>query len=132
MDYGLRRVGIAVSDSLGVVATPDCKLDVLSMADAVAQTVVRIGEKDIAKVVVGLPLNMNGTKGELALSAEKFAGKLAESCGLEVVLWDERLSSKEAERVLIQADTSRKKRKQVIDKMAAQIMLQSYLDAQTF
>ena len=132
VDYGMRRVGIAVSDTLGVVATPSCKLEVESMADAVAQTAALVQEKEATKVVVGLPLHMNGSKGGLAEAAEKFAGKLAESSGVEVVTWDERLTSAEAERVLLQADTSRKKRKQVIDKMAAQIMLQSYLDAHAF
>ena len=68
----------------------------------------------------------------MAETAEKFASKLASHSGVEVVTWDERLTSAEAERVLLQADTSRKKRKQVIDKMAAQIMLQSYLDAHAF
>ena len=132
VDYGMRRVGIAISDSMGVVATPSCKLDVETMADAVTQTVALIAEKDVAQIVVGLPLHMNGTHGELAEAAEKFAGKVREASGLPVTMWDERLSSKEAERVLLQADTSRNKRKKVIDKMAAQIMLQSYLDAQAF
>lgn len=132
VDYGMRRVGIAVSDSLGVVATPTCKLEVQSLTDAVRQTAELVVEKNVDKVVVGLPLHMNGSKGELAETAEKFASKLASHSGVEVVTWDERLTSAEAERVLLQADTSRKKRKQVIDKMAAQIMLQSYLDAHAF
>jgi len=132
VDYGMRRVGIAVSDSLGVVATPTCKLEVQSLTDAVRQTAELVVEKNVDKVVVGLPLHMNGSKGELAETAEKFASKLESHSGVEVVTWDERLTSAEAERVLLQADTSRKKRKQVIDKMAAQIMLQSYLDAHAF
>ena len=132
VDYGMRRVGIAVSDSMGVVATPTCTLEVTSMDDAVVQTAELAKEKDIKRFVVGKPLHMNGDMSELAEAAEKFSGKLRTLTGMTVDSWDERLSSKEAERVLIQADTSRKRRKEVIDKMAAQILLQSYLDAQAF
>ena len=106
VDYGMRRVGIAVSDSLGVVATPTCKLEVQSLTDAVRQTAELVVEKNVDKVVVGLPLHMNGSKGELAETAEKFASKLA-SHRVEVVTWDERLTSGK-EHVLLQADTSRK------------------------
>jgi len=79
--------------------------------------------------VVGLPRNMNGSEGPRAEKSRRFGAGLREALGLPVYLWDERLSSAEAERVLISADVSRKKRSQVIDKLAAQILLQSYLDA---
>ena len=130
LDYGERRVGVAISDPLGMLSTPVETLQVTGMNNAVEQVAGVVAEREVAKLLVGLPLNMDGTKGELAEKAEAFAEKLQTKTGLEVVMWDERLTSKEAERVLLEADVSRGKRKKVIDKMAAQILLQSYLDAQ--
>ena len=89
-----------------------------------------IQNEKINAIVVGHPLNMNGSAGPKACEAEKFAEKLSQTVGIKVMLWDERLTSKEAERYLIEANTSRAKRKKKIDQLAAQIMLQGYIDAE--
>ena len=88
-------------------------------------------ENEVETIVVGFPLNMNGTEGPKAMEIKEYARELAEYTGLRVELWDERLTTVTAEKILIQADVSRRKRKQVIDKMAATVILQSYLDSHT-
>ncbi|EAR63252.1 Holliday junction resolvase-like protein [Bacillus sp. NRRL B-14911] len=88
-----------------------------------------IKEYDVSTIVVGLPKNMNGTIGPRGEASQFFAGELERLFGLPVVLWDERLTTMAAERVLLEADVSRKKRKKVIDKMAASMILQGYLDS---
>lgn len=133
VDYGRRRIGVALSDPLRTVATPVDHLPVQNMKEGLQQLEVLISEREATTVVVGRPLHMNGDEGELAKEAAQFADKLKKRRpNLEVVMWDERLTSKQAERVLIEADTSRRKRKRVVDKLAAQILLQSWLDAQAF
>ncbi|MFT5123240.1 MAG: putative Holliday junction resolvase [Kiritimatiellia bacterium] len=131
LDYGERRVGVAISDPMCMLATPVETLLITGMNNAVEQVAAIVVAREIDKILVGLPLNMNNTKGEIALLCEKFAGKLAKATGREIIMWDERMTSMAAKRVLLAADVSRAKRKKVIDKMAAQILLQSYLDAQT-
>jgi len=128
VDLGERTLGLALSDPLGIVAgalqtirrTSESK-DLLALAGVMA-------EQEVGEIVVGLPLNMNGTRGPQAEKAETFARKLRERFGLPVHLWDERLSTVAAERSLLEADLSRKKRKQVIDQVAAALFLQSFLD----
>ena len=89
-----------------------------------------IAENEVSKVVVGLPKNMNGTIGPRGEASQFYADELNKRFGVPVVLWDERLTTVAAERVLLEADVSRKKRKKVIDKMAASMILQGYLDSQ--
>ena len=89
-----------------------------------------IEEYEVSKVVVGLPKNMNGTIGPRGEASQFYADELNKRFGVPVVLWDERLTTVAAERVLLEADVSRKKRKKVIDKMAASMILQGYLDSQ--
>ena len=89
-----------------------------------------IKENEVSKVVVGLPKNMNGTIGPRGEASQFYADELNKRFGVPVVLWDERLTTVAAERVLLEADVSRKKRKKVIDKMAASMILQGYLDSQ--
>jgi putative Holliday junction resolvase len=86
-------------------------------------------ENDVQEIIVGLPLNMNGTYSEKTKEAAEFADRLSRSVSVPVKTWDERLTSMQAERVLLSADASRTKRKKVTDKLAAQIILQSYLDS---
>lgn len=129
VDYGTRRVGFAVSDSMGIVAMPLFTRDVLSEAQAIRAVSEVAAEKGARRVVVGLPLNMDGTKGPMALQVEEFIRRLAERSGLEVVVWDERMSTGLVERMLVSADVSRLRRKEVRDKLAAQVILQGYLDA---
>lgn len=129
IDLGDRTLGIAVSDGLGLTAQG---LDTLErhggQRDLEALRAV-CQEREVTRIVVGLPRNMDGSEGPRALKSRAFAAGLREALGLPVFLWDERLSSAEAERVLIAADVSRKKRALVIDKLAAQIILQGWLEA---
>ena len=129
IDLGDKRVGLAVSDPLGITAQG---LDTLQRrGDRVDIEALRAtcAEREVASIVVGLPRNMDGSEGPRAQKSRAFARRLQEATGLPVFLWDERLSSAEAERVLIEADVSRQKRKLVIDRMAAQVILQGYLEA---
>jgi putative pre-16S rRNA nuclease len=128
IDYGEKRVGLAISDLTGTIATPYKVLQIRGMRHAIELIREDIAELEPELIVVGLPLNMNGTQGPSAELALKLQSKLIAKTGLPVETYDERLSTVAAERVLIDADVSRKKRKKVIDKMAAAIILQSYLD----
>ncbi len=130
IDYGSRRIGIARSDGTGTIALPLKTLAVVSEEDAERQVVSLCAECEADAMVLGLPLNMNGTHGPQAQRVEAFAERLRAATGRPVHLMDERLSSSLVERTLIEADVSRGKRKGVIDKLAAQSILQGYLDAQ--
>jgi len=120
VDYGTVRIGLAVSDPLGATAQP---LDVVSDVEDVIE---RARELEVAEIVVGLPLRMSGEAGPEAEAVKEFAREVEEASGITVHLWDERLSSVEAERVM--GATARKRRGSV-DKVAAAIVLQSFLDA---
>lgn len=131
VDLGARRVGIAVSDPARTVASGLDTLLVKSLSDAIAQVVRLAEERDVARVVIGLPLNMNGSEGEKAREARRFAKLLGESCGSGVVLWDERLTSVQAKGELgrLGAGRSITRDKAAVDRVAATILLQSYLDS---
>ena len=129
VDYGKVRVGLAVSDPLGMFAIPLRTETVASQKQAVQAVLGAATEIQAVKIVVGLPLNMDGSHGEMAEWAERFAALLSEQLDIPVVMWDERLSSQLVERTLIAADMSREKRKAVRDKLAAQSILQSYMDS---
>lgn len=88
-----------------------------------------VGEYEVEKIIVGLPLQMNGTEGKQAAAVREFVEKIRDQVGVPILLWDERLSTAAAERGLLEADLSRAKRKRVIDKMAAVFILQGYLDS---
>lgn len=128
IDYGDVRIGLAQSDLMQVIASP---LDVIKNHDmdtSVQKIAEIIAENDVETVVIGLPLNMDGTVGERASLTKKFAEKLESATTAKIVLQDERLSSVEAEDLLIKANVRREKRKQMIDKVAACIILESYLN----
>ena len=130
VDYGLARIGIAMSDSNGLLAQA---LTVVPRADdeTAAKEIAALAEQHGARrIVVGLPRNMNGSIGDRARACQSFAALLTEVSGIETTLFDERLTTIAAERSLIAQGVKRAKRKQVIDAVAATIMLQSYLDAQ--
>ncbi len=129
IDYGTVRLGVAVSDELGMIATGRESINVRSMQDAVTKSVAAVTSYEATRVVVGLPLNMDGSSGPMAKAVQVFINKLSDEVDIPIETWDERMTSQEAERVLIEADVSREKRKRVIDKMAAQAILQSWLDA---
>lgn len=128
IDYGTRRVGMALSDATAMLATPLCVADVHSVDEALATVCRMAREKEVVRIVVGFPLNMDNTKGAMAKEVEVFVEKLAAKSGLPVELTDERLSTSLVERMLLQADVSRGRRKEVRDKLAAQVILQGYLD----
>ncbi|PWK05100.1 Holliday junction resolvase RuvX [Tumebacillus permanentifrigoris] len=130
IDYGDVRMGIAVSDLMGWTAQGVETIHRKSLAQDLARIGELIREYAVDRIVLGFPKNMNNTIGPRGELSQQFAETLKEQFGLPVTLWDERLSTMAAERMLVSADVSRKKRKQVIDKMAAAIILQNYLDAQ--
>lgn len=131
IDYGEVRIGLALSDSLRMVATPLETVDGKNQKSATRRIREILEEKKIRTVVVGLPLHMNGDFGELAQAATDFGEKLKSQVpGLEVVMWDERMSSAEAERGMRLSNTKAKRKKELRDQLAAQIVLQSWLDAQ--
>jgi putative Holliday junction resolvase len=129
IDYGTERLGFAVSDPTGLLATPVRVVPVRGDRHAADTVVDVVAETESEAVVVGLPVNMDGTHGKMAKAATAFADRLSERLGIPVAVWDERLTTRMAERVLLDADLSRAKRKKVRDKLAARIMLQGYLDA---
>ena len=132
LDYGTKTVGVALSDALLITAQPVETIERKS-ANKLRQTFARIeqliDENEVSLIVLGYPKNMNNTAGERAEATEKFREDLMRRTGLSVVLWDERLTTVEAERILRESSVRRENRKEVIDKMAAAIILQSYLDA---
>lgn len=129
VDYGERRLGFAVSDPDGIIAMPIETIevrDVKQALDAVRRFCERTGADS---AVIGLPLNMNGTESAMSTKVKAFADRLRNMIKLPIIEWDERLSTKIAERVLLSADISRKKRKKARDKLSAQVILQGYLDS---
>lgn len=131
LDVGSKTIGVAVSDELGWTAQGITTIAIDEEAGefGLDDLEALIQQYKIEKIVVGLPKNMNGTIGPRGEASLHFADLLRERFSLPVIMWDERLSTMAAERVLLQADLSRKKRKKVIDKMAAVMILQGYLDS---
>ncbi|PTY80373.1 Holliday junction resolvase RuvX [Heyndrickxia sporothermodurans] len=132
LDVGSKTVGVAVSDELGWTAQG---IETISIDEEKEKFgFERVAEivklYDVQKIVVGFPKNMNNTIGPRGEASKAYAEKLKVLLNLPVIMWDERLSTMAAERVLLEADVSRKKRKKVIDKMAASMILQGYLDSQ--
>ncbi|MDP2910934.1 MAG: Holliday junction resolvase RuvX [Candidatus Omnitrophota bacterium] len=128
LDLGEKRIGVAVSDPLNIIAQAigtiqrkDIKSDLKTIADF-------LKEYKADKLIIGLPLNMNGTKGKSAKLAIDFAEALKKEIQVDVEMIDERLTSAQGERIFLEADMSREKRKKNIDKIAAQLILQTYLD----
>lgn len=129
LDYGDRRIGVALSDVFGWTAQGLEVIDRRREGIELERITALVKEHEVSEIVVGLPKNMNGTIGPRGEICMEFAEMLRESLCLPVHLWDERLSTVSAERTLVEADVSRKKRKQVVDKMAASLILQNYLDS---
>jgi len=131
LDLGSKTLGIALSDALGITAQGiETFVFPENNYQAAINRVKELLQKEkINKVVLGYPKNMNGTIGERGKISENFAKKLTNSTNIEVILWDERMTTMEAEKILINANMSRQKRKQIIDKMAAVVILQSYLNS---
>jgi putative Holliday junction resolvase len=134
LDVGDVRIGVAVSDMLGITANPRETYirKGKTFEEDIAYFVAYAKTEDADAFVIGLPMNMDGTEGPRAEVTRQFGEALQEASGLKVIYVDERLTTVSAERMLIGADVRREKRKQVIDKVAATIILQSYLDGQSF
>ena len=141
LDYGTKTVGVAVSDPLEITAQPLETVERKS-AGKLRQTLARIeaiieeygaaGQQEkIEKIVLGYPKNMNNTEGDRCEATVSFKNDLERRTGLEVVLWDERLTTVEAERILMDSGVRRENRKMYIDKMAAAVILQNYLDSKS-
>lgn len=133
LDLGSKTLGVAVSDAMGWTAQG---LETIQINEATKDFGMKrlaeiIAEYEVTQIVLGLPKNMNGTMGPRAEASQNFAVYLEKKFTLPVFLWDERLTTMAAERVLLEADVSRSKRKKVIDKMAAVMILQGFLDRQT-
>ena len=128
LDVGEKTIGIALSDELGLTAQPYRTLERKGDEEDLRVLRILLDERGISTVVVGLPKNMDGSMGRQARRVAAFAEKIEKALGVPVVHWDERLSTVAAERVLIQADLSRAKRKKHVDKLAAAVILQGYLD----
>ena len=131
LDYGDARIGVAVSDIFGMVATPMETICEKNRGLQLEKAAEIVAGNNIGKIVVGYPKRMDGTAGHRAEYTKAFAEELSEKTGVEYVLWDERLSSTEAHRILEEGGVSGKKRKTKVDKIAAVIILQGYLDSCT-
>lgn len=129
VDLGLARTGIAVCDPMEMLASPVGTIPERNMERLLEKVAAMAREQQAAQLVVGHPRNMDGSRGESALRAEEFARKLEEAAGIPVKLWDERLTTTSAIGYLNQADIRGKKRKAVVDTVAATIILQDYLDS---
>lgn len=129
-DFGTKRLGVAVSDLMGLIATADKTIFRTNLKEDMAAVRKLVEERNIGGIVYGLPLQMNGEEGETAAAVRKFAEQLAKQIPLPYTFWDERLSSKAMENFLIkEVDMSRAKRKQVLDSSSAAYILQGALDA---
>lgn len=129
IDHGTKRIGLAISDELGVIAQPLEFVAAEPFDKFLARLKEIIREKEVELLLVGMPRNMDGSYGPAALKVETFVAVLNETVGIPIKMWDERLTSAQANRFLIQANVRREKRKEKVDKTAAAILLQSYLDA---
>lgn len=126
IDHGEKQVGLCLSDLTWTISTP---LKVLSKANLIQQFKTLVTQESIAAVVIGWPINMNGTVGPQCKKVEEFAEKLIKICDIPFCAWDERLSTIAVHRTMIEADLSRKRQREVVDKMAASYMLQGFLDS---
>jgi putative holliday junction resolvase len=129
LDVGTKTVGVAISDGLGLTAQALTTVRRTNLKADLAALAELAREHEVSRVVIGLPLNMDGSEGPRAEASRKFAEVVGQSLSLPVEFWDERLSTVAAERTLLEADLTRAKRRQVIDQVAAQFILQGWMDA---
>lgn len=130
LDYGTKRIGVALSDELGWTAQPLETFERRTLDRDIAHIAALVQSHEVARVILGLPLQLDGRQGPAIEAMREFSAKLEAGLPVPLVLWDERLTTKAAEDLLIAADVSRKKRKGAVDRIAAAILLQSYLAAQ--
>lgn len=127
LDVGQKRIGVALSDPLGITAQALTVIEYENLTAALERLAELCREHEVALIVAGLPLHLDGGRGEAARAVERFAAAAGERTGLPVELFDERLTTKAAERTLLAAGVKRKARKKVRDKIAAVLILESYL-----
>jgi putative Holliday junction resolvase len=129
VDYGDRRTGIAVCDKNQILATPVCVINEWN-ADSLADKIIALAEEKRAeKIVIGLPKNMDGSKGFRADACEELGDIIKSKCSIPVVFWDERLTTVSAHKILSDNNVRGKKRKAVVDALSAEIILQNYIDS---
>ena len=128
LDVGSKRTGVACSDEYNLIASPLMVIEAVGLTQWIEKVLAVIEQEEPARIVVGLPLNGEGEEGRDALNIRRYIALLRERVQIPVIEWDERYTTVEAERILLEADVSRKRRKQVIDKIAAAIILKSYLE----
>lgn len=129
VDFGDVRTGLAVSDPLGMLAVGLRTVTANGVNALIEKILACAQEYQVVRIVVGNPINMNGTHGERSLRCEAFANRLQEASGLPVELFDERCTTMEAHTIMNETNTRGKKRKNTVDTLSAQIILQNYLDA---
>ncbi len=136
MDYGLARIGVAISDERKIIATPILTIKTEKKLELTASKIVHELQQlqikygcDIETILIGIPLRMNGQLGMMADEVKHFVDVLKQLVAIPIVLWDERLSSVQADRSLREGNMTRKRRSQVVDTVTAAIILQSYLDS---
>jgi putative Holliday junction resolvase len=129
LDHGTKRIGLALSDELKMIAQPLEFVAAEPFADVLARLRELIRDKQVELILVGLPRNMNGSYGPAALKVQGFVAALRGALTVPIQTWDERLTSAQANRCLIQGNVRRDKRRQKVDQTAAAILLQSYLDS---
>jgi putative Holliday junction resolvase len=130
VDYGSHRIGLAISDSNGRLAFPLTTVGAgEGRRSAVAAVKAYVEKEAIERIVVGMPLSLDGSRGPAARRADHFARDLRRAVSAPVDVWDERFTTQQAERTLLEANVSRQRRRQVVDQMAAALILQSFLDA---
>ncbi|KJJ84990.1 Resolvase, holliday junction-type, YqgF-like protein [Candidatus Omnitrophus magneticus] len=128
LDIGTKNIGVAISDEMGIIAQGKETIRYTSDESTLIEIQKFVKDYSVGKIVISLPINMNGSSGERVEASRHIAEIIKIKLGIEIVFWDERLSTKEAETIMISAGISRYKRKKKIDKVAATIILQNYLD----
>lgn len=129
LDHGTRRIGVAVSDELKMIAQPLEFIPAEPFANVIERLKEIIRTKEVELILLGMPRNMDGSYGPAALKVQEFIAVLKDKIAIPIQTWDERLTSAQAQRFLIEGNVRREQRKEKVDKTAAAILLQSYLDS---
>jgi len=129
LDHGTKRIGVAVSDEMKVIASPLEHIPAEPFADFLARLKEIVREKEVELIVIGMPRNMDGSYGPAALKVQEFVAVLKDAITIPIKTLDERLTTVQAQKFLIQGNVRREKRKEKVDKTAAAILLQGYLDS---
>lgn len=129
LDHGTKRIGVAVSDELKMIAQPLEFIPAEPFSGFLARVKELLREKEVEMILVGMPRNMDGSYGPAALKVQEFVAALRDAVAVPIQTWDERLTSAQAQRFLIEGGMRREKRREMVDKTAAAILLQSYLDS---